>query len=497
MILNDYDQLIFEISSPGHVAYDLPTQDVPEYDLSKDLESDYQRKEDAELPEVSELQLLRHYTALSNKNFGVESGPYPLGSCTMKYNPKVNEVAAFMDGFNNIHPNQEPETVQGALELLYNLQEYLTVTSGMDAISLQPAAGAQGELTAILVFKKYFESIGEGEQRKYIIIPDSAHGTNPATAVVAGYDTIEIPSTPGGLVDVEALREVVNEETAGIMLTNPSTVGLYEKDIQEIVKIMHDAGALAFYDGANSNAILGISSPGEMGFDAVHYNLHKTFSGPHGGGGPGSGPIGVVEKLIPFLPVPRIEKEGDQYVLNSDYPESIGRVKGAFGNFGVNVRVYTYIRAYGGEGLRQVSEDAVLNANYLLARLKGEYDAPYGDSYCKHEFVLDCTRQKHDYGVNAKDIGKRLLDYGIHAPTTYFPLIVPECLMIEPTETESKRDLDYVADTFLKIAEEAKTEPALVQEAPHNTPVKRLDEATAARKPILTYRAAKAADVAE
>lgn len=490
MILQDYDKLVFDISSPGHVAYDLPADDVPEYDLFSELEADYQRKEDAQLPEVSELQLLRHYTALSNRNFGIESGPYPLGSCTMKYNPKVNEVVAFMDGFNNIHPQQEAETAQGALELLYNLQEYLKDVAGMDGVTLQPAAGAQGELAAILVFKKYFESIGEGEQRKYIIIPDSAHGTNPATAVVAGYDTIEIPSTPEGLVDVEALREVVNEETAGIMLTNPSTVGLFEKDIQEIVDIIHGVGGLAYYDGANANAIMGITSPGAMGFDAIHFNLHKTFTGPHGGGGPGSGPIGVVEKLVPFLPVPFIEKDGDQYVLNSDYEQSIGRIKGNYGNFGVNVRAYTYIRAMGAEGLRQASQDAVLNANYLLALLKDNYDAPFGDQYCKHEFVLDCTRQKNEYGVNAKDIGKRMLDYGVHAPTTYFPLIVPECLMIEPTETESKMDLDYVAEILNKIHEEAKTDAKLVQEAPHNTPVRRLDEATAARRPILTYRAA-------
>lgn len=487
-MLKEYNDLIFEISQPGHVSYDLPENDVPTFDLKEQLPEHLVRQESAKLPEVSELQLVRHYTALSNKNFGIESGPYPLGSCTMKYNPKVNETIAALDGFSHIHPQQEVETVQGALELLFNLQEYLAEITGMDSISLQPAAGAHGELAAILMFKAYHEAQGQGEQRKTIIVPDSAHGTNPATATVAGYDTIEIPSTSEGIIDIEALKQVVSEETAGIMLTNPNTAGLYERDIQEIVNIVHSVGGLAYYDGANSNAIMGISNPGTMGFDAVHLNLHKTFTGPHGGGGPGSGPIGVKAFLEPYLPVPRIEKEGDNYVINSDYSASIGRIKGNYGNFGVNVRAYSYIRTMGAEGLTQVSKDAVLNSNYLKARIQEYYDVPF-KQHCMHEFVLSCKRQKTEHQVNAKDIGKRLLDYGIHSPTTYFPLIVEECLMIEPTETESIRELDQIADAFINIAKEIINDPETVQNAPHLTSVRRLDETTAARKPILTYQA--------
>lgn len=489
-MLNEYKDLIFEISQEGHVAYDFEELDVPEYDLGQELEEHLVRQESAELPQVSELQLVRHYTALSNKNFGIESGPYPLGSCTMKYNPKVNEVVAALDGFSGIHPQQAPETVQGALELLYNLQEDLAEITGMDSISLQPAAGAHGELAAILVFKAYHESKGEGDTRKVIIVPDSAHGTNPATATVAGYKTIEIPSTKDGIVDIEALKAVVGEDTAGIMLTNPNTAGLYEKDVKEIVDIVHQAGGLAYYDGANSNAIMGISNPGTMGFDAVHLNLHKTFTGPHGGGGPGSGPIGVKDFLEPFLPVPRIEKDGDQFIINSNHPQSIGRIKGNFGNFGVNVRAYTYIKTMGADGLTQVSKDAVLNANYLKARMQEYYDVPF-KQHCMHEFVVSCTRQKVENQVNAKDIGKRLLDYGIHSPTTYFPLIVEECLMIEPTETESIRELDQIADAFIQIAKEVIEDPEKVRQAPHRTSVRRLDETTAARVPILTYQASK------
>lgn len=487
-MLKEYNELIFEISQPGHVSYDLPENDVPTFDLKEQLPDYLIRQESAKLPEVSELQLVRHYTALSNKNFGIESGPYPLGSCTMKYNPKVNETIAALDGFSHIHPQQEVETVQGALELLFNLQEYLAEITGMDSISLQPAAGAHGELAAILMFKAYHEAQGEGAKRKNIIVPDSAHGTNPATATVAGYDTIEIPSTSEGIIDIEALKQVVNEETAGIMLTNPNTAGLYERDIQEIVNIVHSVGGLAYYDGANSNAIMGISNPGTMGFDAVHLNLHKTFTGPHGGGGPGSGPIGVKAFLEPYLPVPRIEKEVDNYVINSNYPASIGRIKGNYGNFGVNVRAYSYIRTMGADGLTQVSKDAVLNSNYLKARIQEYYDVPF-KQHCMHEFVVSCKRQKNEHQVNAKDIGKRLLDYGIHSPTTYFPLIVEECLMIEPTETESIRELDQIADAFINIAKEVINDPETVQNAPYLTSVRRLDETTAARKPILTYQA--------
>lgn len=485
-MLNDYNELIFEISQEGHTAYDLPATEIEDYDLNADLEEHLIRKESPELPEVSELQLLRHYTQLSNKNFGIESGPYPLGSCTMKYNPKVNEDIASLDGFANIHPNQDPATVQGALELMHNMQEHLAEILGMDCVSLQPAAGAHGELAGILVIKAYHEANGEGDQRTKILIPDSAHGTNPATAAVTGYSTIEIPSNENGTVDIEGLKAAVGEDTAGIMLTNPNTVGLFEKDILEIVKIVHDAGGLLYYDGANSNANLGITNPGLMGFDIVHTNLHKTFTGPHGGGGPGSGPIGVMKKLAPYLPIPRIEKKGDEFILNDNYPKSIGRIKGNYGNFGVIVRAYSYIRAMGPEGLRRVSEDAVLNANYLKALIQNDYVTPFKDQYCKHEFVVSATRQVAE-GANAKDIGKRLLDYGVHAPTTYFPLIIEECLMIEPTETESKADLDFTAEAFLKIAKEVTENPELVREAPHLTSVRRLDEVTASRRPVLKY----------
>lgn len=482
----DYNSLIFEISREGRVGYDLPELDVPEYDLDAEL-GELARSEKANLPEVSELQIVRHYTNLSQKNFGIETGPYPLGSCTMKYNPKVNEDIAALDGFNNIHPHQAPETVQGALELMYELEQDLAQVAGMSTVSLQSKAGAQGELSAILAFKAYFEDIGEGDQRTKIIVPDSAHGTNPATAVVAGFDVIEIPSNENGTVDVEALRSVVGDDTAGIMLTNPNTVGLYEDEIQEMAKIVHDAGGLLYYDGANSNAIMGVSTPGDMGFDAVHWNLHKTFTGPHGGGGPGSGPIGVVDKLAPYLPNPRVAKEGDKYTWV--YGEkTYGRIAGNHGNFGVNVRSWAYIRAMGGEGLRQASIDAVLNANYLRARLAEDYDIPYSDKkYCKHEFVASASRQVKESNVNAKDIGKRMLDYNVHAPTTYFPLIIEEALMIEPTETESKDDLDYVADVLIQIAKEARETPEEVRTAPHFTSTKRLDEALASRKPVLYY----------
>ncbi len=485
-MLNDYNSLIFEVSHEGHTAYDLPHSEIEEYDLVSELPSHLVREEPAELPEVSELQLLRHYTQLSNKNFGIESGPYPLGSCTMKYNPKVNEDIANLDGFAHIHPNQSPKTAQGALELMYNMQNHLAEILGMDQVSLQPAAGAHGELAGVLIIKAYHEANGEGDQRTKILIPDSAHGTNPATAAVTGYETIEIPSNEMGTVDIEGLRAAVGADTAGIMLTNPNTAGLFESDILEIVEIIHDAGGLLYYDGANSNANMGITNPGMMGFDVVHTNLHKTFTGPHGGGGPGSGPIGVKDYLAPYLPVPRVEKEGDLFVLNREYPASIGQIKGNFGNFGVIVRAYAYIRAMGADGLRRASEDAVLNANYLKARIQEDYDTPFKDQYCKHEFVVSANRQVAQ-GANAKDIGKRLLDYGVHAPTTYFPLIIEEALMIEPTETESKMDLDYTADAFIQIAKEVAENPEKVSGAPHLTSVRRLDEVTASRRPVVTY----------
>lgn len=483
--MTEYNSLIFEISKSGRMAYSLPESEVESVDLSQELPEHLVREEEPELPEVSELQLMRHYTALSNKNFGVETGFYPLGSCTMKYNPKRNEAIAKLPGFSAIHPLQPGSTTQGALQVMYELQEDLKEVSGMDAISLQPAAGAQGEWSGLLIIKAFHEKNGEREQRKKILIPDSAHGTNPASAVVAGFEVVEIKSNELGTVDIDALTAAVGEDTAGLMLTNPNTLGLFEKDIAQMAEIVHEVGGLLYYDGANANAILGKSNPGMMGFDVVHLNLHKTFSTPHGGGGPGSGPIGVKEYLTPFLPVPRIEKNGDTYVVNSDYPESIGRVKGYWGNFGVNVRAYSYIRTMGPEGLKRVSESAVLHANYLKSRLEPYFKSPY-PQYCMHEFVLSGSLQKK-LGVRTADIAKRLLDHGFYSPTVYFPLIVEEALMIEPTETEPKEVLDEFADAMIQIAKEAEESPELLHEAPHNKSVHRLDETTASRRPIVVY----------
>jgi glycine dehydrogenase subunit 2 len=400
----------------------------------------------------------------------------------MKYNPKINEDVARFPGFAKIHPYQDETSIQGALELLYNLQNDLAEVTGMDRVTLQPAAGAHGEWTGLMMIRAYHES--RGEQRTKVIVPDSAHGTNPASATVAGFETITIKSLPNGLVDLDALRAVVGPDTAALMLTNPNTVGLFEKDIVEIANIVHDAGGLLYYDGANANAILGIARPGDMGFDVVHLNLHKTFSTPHGGGGPGAGPVGVKEKLVPFLPTPMIARRTDgTFFLDSDYPQSIGRVKGFYGNFGILVRAYTYIRTLGPDGLRKVSEYAVLNANYMMRRLAPYYDLAF-DTHCKHEFVLSGKKHKK-HGVRTLDIAKRLLDFGYHPPTVYFPLIVEECIMIEPTETESKETLDQFIDTMIQIAQEAEQSPEIVLNAPHTTVVTRLDEALAARKPVL------------
>ncbi|OIJ16055.1 glycine dehydrogenase (aminomethyl-transferring) [Anaerobacillus arseniciselenatis] len=476
--------LIFELSKPGRISYSLPSLDVTETDLNELLPNDLIRDEAPELPEVSELQLIRHYTALSNRNHGVDSGFYPLGSCTMKYNPKINEDIARLKGFTHIHPYQSEETVQGALELLYDLQTSLEEITGMDEVTLQPAAGAHGEWTGLMLIRAFHEANGDFQRTK-VICPDSAHGTNPASATVAGFDTITVRSNEKGLVDLEHLREVVGEDTAALMLTNPNTLGLFEENIVEMAEIIHNAGGKIYYDGANSNAILGIARPGDMGFDVVHLNLHKTFTGPHGGGGPGSGPVGVKKDLIPYLPKPVIAKDGDRYFFDYDRPESIGRVKPYYGNFGINVRAYTYIRTMGPDGLRQVSEDAVLNANYMFRRLQPYFDAPY-TQHCKHEFVLSGKRQKK-LGVRTLDMAKRLLDFGYHPPTIYFPLNVEECLMIEPTETETKETLDEFIDVMIQIAKEAEENPEVVQEAPHHTVIGRLDETTAARKPILRY----------
>ncbi|WAH38991.1 aminomethyl-transferring glycine dehydrogenase subunit GcvPB [Alicyclobacillus dauci] len=476
------EKLIFEISQPGRKAYALPELDVPEADLS-DV-AGFVRLEPAALPEVSELDVVRHFTALSQKNHGVDSGFYPLGSCTMKYNPKRNEKAARLDGFAKIHPLQPVKTVQGALELMYRLQEDLIGITGMDAVSLQPAAGAQGEWTGLMMIRHYHEQQGQ-PQRNKVIVPDSAHGTNPASVSMAGLKTVTIPSKPDGSVDLDALKTAVGDDTAALMLTNPSTLGLFESQIVEIAKIVHDAGGLLYYDGANMNAILGYARPGDMGFDVVHLNLHKTFSTPHGGGGPGAGPVGVKSFLEPYLPKPVVQKSNDRFELNWDRPLSIGKVKGFYGNFGILVRAYTYIRTMGADGLKLVSESAVLAANYLLSQLKDDYEAPFAGP-CKHEFVLSGVRQK-EHGVRTLDIAKRLIDFGIHPPTIYFPLIVEECLMIEPTECESKETLDRFVEIMKQVALEAKTQPEHVLTAPHNTIVGRLDEVTAARTPVLRY----------
>ncbi|MCM3566639.1 aminomethyl-transferring glycine dehydrogenase subunit GcvPB [Neobacillus mesonae] len=483
---NQDQQLIFEQSTPGRIGYSLPEMDVPETDLNGLLPEGYLREEEPALPEVSELDIMRHYTSLSKRNHGLDSGFYPLGSCTMKYNPKINENVARYNGFAHIHPLQDESSVQGALELMYDLQQHLKEITGMDEVTLQPAAGAHGEWTGLMLIRAFHEANGDVLRTK-VIIPDSAHGTNPASASVAGLDTVTVKSNENGLVDLEDLRRVVGDDTAALMLTNPNTLGLFEEHIIEIAEIVHGAGGKVYYDGANLNAVLSKARPGDMGFDVVHLNLHKTFTGPHGGGGPGSGPVGVKADLIPFLPKPVVSKQGDEYVLDYDRPQSIGRVKPFYGNFGINVRAYTYIRSMGPDGLKAVTENAVLNANYMMRRLAEYYDLPF-DRHCKHEFVLSGKRQKK-LGVRTLDIAKRLLDFGYHPPTIYFPLNVEECIMIEPTETESKETLDSFIDAMIQIAKEAEENPEIVQEAPHTTVVSRLDETTAARKPILRYQA--------
>jgi len=476
--------VIFERSKAGRTSYSLPEMDVPEVDLDGEIGDAFKRKTPADLPEVSELEIMRHYTALSQRNYGLDSGFYPLGSCTMKYNPKVNEDVARLPGFSHIHPNQHPESVQGAMEMMYDLQISLEELTGMHKFTLQSAAGAQGEWTALMMIRKFHEHNGDHHRTK-VIIPDSAHGTNPASATVAGFEAVTVKSNENGLVDLDDLKRVADENTAALMLTNPNTLGLFEKDIMEIAKVVHGVGGKLYYDGANLNAIMGYTRPGDMGFDAVHLNLHKTFTGPHGGGGPGSGPVGVTKELMHFLPKPLRVKEDDDYKFDYDVALSIGRIKPYYGNFGINLRAYTYIRTMGAEGLKKVSEYAVLNANYMMRKLEKEYDLPY-KQHCMHEFVLSGKRQK-DLGVRTLDIAKRLLDFGYHPPTIYFPLNVEEAMMTEPTETESKETLDGFIESMIEIAKEVKDNPEIVQEAPHDTIVKRMDETTAARKPILRY----------
>lgn len=450
------------------------------------ISSDKLRTSAIGLPQLSELEVMRHYKELGDKNFCVESGMYPLGSCTMKYNPKVNEYLASLEGFTDLHPLMPDEDSQGALQLMYNLQEALKQISGMSAVTLQPAAGAHGELTGMMIIKKYFESIGEN--RTKVIIPDSAHGTNPASAMMCGFQIVQVKSNDKGLVDVNHLREIVDGDVAAIMMTNPNTLGLFEEEVLEIADIMHQNGSLLYYDGANLNAIMGYTNPAIMNFDVCHMNLHKTFSTPHGGGGPGAGPVSVVEKLKKFLPKPTIEFDGEKYYRNYDMPESIGKVKAFSGNFGILVRAYAYILMMG-VNLKHASADAVLNANYVMKKLKGAYDIAY-DEHCMHEFVICGEKQKHE-GASTLYIAKRLMDYGFHPPTVYFPLIVHEALMIEPTETEVKKRLDDFIDVMLKIADEIKSNPEVVLSAPHSAPIKKVDETQAARHPDLKYESEK------
>lgn len=446
------------------------------------IPSDCLRKNEVGLPQLSELDVMRHYKELSDLNFCIEKGFYPLGSCTMKYNPKVNEFLSSLDGFN-IHPNSPDEMAQGSLKLMYNMQNSLLKVTGMDAITLQPSAGAHGEMTGMMIIKKYFDTIGE--KRTKVIIPDSAHGTNPASARMSGFDIIEIKSNEKGQVDIDTLKAVLDKDVAAIMMTNPNTLGIFEEQVEEISKIMHENGSLLYYDGANFNAIMGYTNPKLMGFDVVHLNLHKTFSTPHGGGGPGAGPVAVVEKLKDFLPTPVIDFDGKKYFRNYNVKHSIGSVKDFCGNFSVLVKAYAYILMMG-KNLKHASENAVLNANYLKEKLKKYYDLPY-DEPCMHEFVLSGERQKHESGVSTLNIAKALMDGNTHPPTVYFPLIVHEAIMIEPTESENKEILDEFVDTMILIAQESKTNPEKILSAPHTTPVKKIDEVTAARHPDLKY----------
>jgi glycine dehydrogenase subunit 2 len=474
-------KLIFEHSRSGRRAAAIPRPDLPVPELPEDL----RRKKAPRLPEVAEPEIVRHFTALGDRTFGIDTGFYPLGSCTMKHNPRVNERVVALPGFRDLHPLQEEDGAQGALELMWRLQEILAEVCGLDAVSLQPAAGSQGELTGLMLMRAYFADRGEAETRRTVITADTAHGTNPASVTMAGFDLQKVETDSRGNLDLDDLRAKVNEETAGLMLTNPSTLGLFDERIEEVAAIFHDAGALLYYDGANLNAVCGISRPGDMGFDIVHINLHKTFSQPHGGGGPGGGPIAVRDSLEPFLPVPAVVRDGERFKLEYDRPKSIGKVRGFCGPFGVFVRSYAFIRSYG-PALREMSEAAVLNANYMLARLRETYDLPF-DRLCMHEFVLSARRLKREHGITALDVAKRLMDYKFHPPTIYFPLIVPEALMIEPTETEAKETLDAFCDAMLEIASEAAENPDLLKEAPHSRPVRRLDEVKAAKRALVRY----------
>jgi glycine dehydrogenase subunit 2 len=474
-------KLIYERSQAGRRGLAIPRPDLPVPPVPDELA----RRAPPRLPEVAEPEVLRHFTELSTRNYGIDTGFYPLGSCTMKYNPRVNERLVALPGFRDLHPLVDEDAAQGALELEWRLQELLRELTGLDAVSLQPAAGSQGELTGLLLMRAYFADRGEDGQRRRIVIPDTAHGTNPASVTMAGYELTKVATDARGNVDLDDLRANVDEHTAGLMLTNPSTLGLFDENIEAIRDVFHGAGALMYYDGANLNAVCGISRPGDMGFDIVHINLHKTFSQPHGGGGPGGGPIAVRERFEPYLPVPAVVRDGDRFRLDFDRPRSIGKVRAFTGPFGVFVRSYAFMRAWG-PALREMSEVAVLNANYLLARLRDAYELPF-DRLCMHEFVVSARNLKREHGVTALDVAKRLMDHGFHPPTVYFPLVVPEALMIEPTETEAKETLDAFVEAMLAIVSEARDDPEALKAAPTSRPVRRLDEVRAAKQPVLKY----------
>jgi glycine dehydrogenase subunit 2 len=486
---------IYERSRPGRRAFVAPETDVPERPLDELIPARLRRADPAKLPEVAEPEIVRHYNRISKRNFDLDTGFYPLGSCTMKHNPKLHERVAALPGNARLHPLQDPARAQGALELMWRLQGALAEIAGLPHVSLQPSAGSHGELAGVLLTRAYHED--RGETRHKVLTPDTAHGTNPATVTMAGYDLVKVATAPDGGVDVDDLRAKADEDVACLMLTNPNTLGLFDRNIEEIARIVHGVGATLYYDGANLNAVVGISRPGDMGFDIVHFNLHKTFTQPHGGGGPGAGPIAVSDRIEPFLPRPQVvrrEAEGNGssrafFDLDHDRPKSIGRLRGFQGNYGVFVRSYAYIRSLGAEGLREMSEIAVLNANYLLARLKeagvAEYLPVAYDRLCMHEFVLSGAPMKRELKVKTLDLAKRLLDYNMHPPTVYFPLLVDEALLVEPTETEAKETLDAFADTIAEILREAKDDPTIAQNAPYTTPVRRLDEAAAAKRPVI------------
>jgi glycine dehydrogenase subunit 2 len=481
-------QTLLEISKPGRRAFVAPESGVPEKPADELLPAKFRRAEAPHLPEVSEPEINRHFNRISKKNFDLDTGFYPLGSCTMKHNPKLHEKVAALPGYARLHPLQDPEKAQGALELMWELERALGAIAGMPHVSLHPSAGSHGELAGVLLTRAYHED--RGETRTKVLTPEAAHGTNPATVTMAGYEVVKVGTNERGGVDIDDLRAKADEQVACLMLTNPNTLGLFDENITEIASIVHEVGATLYYDGANLNAVMGISRPGDMGFDIVHYNLHKTFTQPHGGGGPGAGPIAVSDRIAPYLPKPVVVKHDDgTFELDEDRPKSIGRLRGFQGNFGTFVRSYAYIRSLGREGLKEASETAVLNANYLLARLKEQGVAEYlpiaYDRLCMHEFVLSGAAMKRDLGIKTLDLAKRLLDYGYHPPTVYFPLIVDEALLVEPTETETKETLDAFADAIAAILREANEDPEQVRTAPHTTPVRRLDEAGAAKRPVI------------